>query len=409
MKKWLLFFLLAPSLAMAQQAYSPGDRPHAGSTSKNNSRLLGVPPQLILGAGPGENSGQIQFNGSTSGSVTLVPQAAAGTPTITFGTSSGTPAVTASSPLSITTATGNITCATCVTSSGGGAITGTAPVAVSAAGAVSITGAAGQVLAGSSPAFTATPTLGASGTPGTLALGNATSGTVTLGTVTGALGSVTASLPANTGTIAETNLAQTWSAIQTFGSGDFKLTSAGGGLTLFTPTSSASNFTLTFPAATDTVAVLGTAQTWTAVQTFNANDLLLGGVTGGGNQCLHASNTGVVTGTGSDCGAGGSGNSSGPYSVGTAITGTGTVASLNKTYCVNLSGAATLTLPASPSTGDRVVLKDCTGAMTATVTATVQSNSTPSSYNIDAQATFVMNTAYQENGFWFNGTIWSAE
>jgi hypothetical protein len=69
----------------------------------------------------------------------------------------------------------------------------------------------------STGAFT-TLTLGASGTVGTLAFGNATSGTVTLGTVTGALGSVTASLPANTGVIAELNLAQTWTAGQTISS-----------------------------------------------------------------------------------------------------------------------------------------------------------------------------------------------
>lgn len=57
-------------------------------------------------------------------------------------------------------------------------------------------------------------TLGASGTLGSIVIGNATSGTVTLNTVTGALGSVTASLPANTGTIAEINLVQTWTAAQ---------------------------------------------------------------------------------------------------------------------------------------------------------------------------------------------------
>lgn len=60
--------------------------------------------------------------------------------------------------------------------------------------------------------------LGSSGTAGSIALGNASTGTVTLQTVSGALGSVTASLPANTGTIAETNLAQTFSAAQTFSS-----------------------------------------------------------------------------------------------------------------------------------------------------------------------------------------------
>lgn len=58
---------------------------------------------------------------------------------------------------------------------------------------------------------------GLSGTAGQLVLGNATSGLLTIKPVTGALGTVTASLPANTGTIAELNLAQTWSANQTFG------------------------------------------------------------------------------------------------------------------------------------------------------------------------------------------------
>lgn len=71
---------------------------------------------------------------------------------------------------------------------------------------------------------TATPTLGASGALGSVAFGNATSGTVTLNTVTGALGTVTASLPANTGTLAELNLSQTWSALQTFSSRVFNTT-----------------------------------------------------------------------------------------------------------------------------------------------------------------------------------------
>lgn len=78
-------------------------------------------------------------------------------------------------------------------------------------------GAGGCTSDGSANATAGALSLGASGTVGTVALGNATSGTVTLGTVTGALGSVTASLPANTGTIAELNLAQTWTAAQTFG------------------------------------------------------------------------------------------------------------------------------------------------------------------------------------------------
>jgi fibronectin-binding autotransporter adhesin len=74
-----------------------------------------------------------------------------------------------------------------------------------------------KVAAGIVTDGTSKVTLGVAGTSvGAVALNNATSGSVTISPVTGALGAVTASLPANTGTIAETNLAQTWSATQTF-------------------------------------------------------------------------------------------------------------------------------------------------------------------------------------------------
>jgi hypothetical protein len=64
---------------------------------------------------------------------------------------------------------------------------------------------------------TGTLTLGTAGSVvGGVALANATSGTITLAPTTGALGSVTATLPANTGTIAETNLAQQFTLTQTF-------------------------------------------------------------------------------------------------------------------------------------------------------------------------------------------------
>jgi hypothetical protein len=77
-------------------------------------------------------------------------------------------------------------------------------------GSTSITGTANATLSGGAL------TLGQSGTLGSISLGNPTSGTVTLEPVAGALGTVTASLPANTGTIAEINFAQTWTGTQTF-------------------------------------------------------------------------------------------------------------------------------------------------------------------------------------------------
>ena len=88
----------------------------------------------------GSTGGTFNINGLTSGALSQVVQSAAGTPTVTWGTNSGTPAVSASSPLAIVAATGNITCSTCATTTNGGAITGTAPISISAGGAVSITG-----------------------------------------------------------------------------------------------------------------------------------------------------------------------------------------------------------------------------------------------------------------------------
>lgn len=116
--------------------------------------------------------------------------------------------------------------ANCQTPAGGGNVsTSGSPVANQVAlfaTGTSISGTMlgnGQLLQGTAGAPTATssPTLGASGTLGSLTFGNATSGLVTLEPVAGALGTVTATLPANTGQLAELNMAQTWSATQTFG------------------------------------------------------------------------------------------------------------------------------------------------------------------------------------------------
>jgi hypothetical protein len=88
----------------------------------------------------------------------------------------------------------------------------------------------------------------------------------------------TATFPANTGTIAELNLAQAWAAAQTFPQGDLLLLgSSTGATTLNSGLSSSSSNTLTLPTtATDTLAALGTAETWTALQTFGTNISLMG-------------------------------------------------------------------------------------------------------------------------------------
>ena len=74
---------------------------------------------------------------------------------------------------------------------------------------LSLTCGAGQVMGGATPSCTSAPTLGASGTLGSLTMGNATSGTITVEPVAGALGTVIVSIPAATDTLA--NLAGTQS------------------------------------------------------------------------------------------------------------------------------------------------------------------------------------------------------
>ena len=68
---------------------------------------------------------------------------------------------------------------------------------------LSVSCAAGQLMGGATPSCSATPTLGASGTLGSITMGNATSGTLTLEPVAGALGTVTMKIPAATDTLAD--------------------------------------------------------------------------------------------------------------------------------------------------------------------------------------------------------------
>src|SRR5579863_6311237 len=193
-----------------------------------------------LTVGTSGATGALSIVGTSSGNATITVPSAAGTPTITLGSSSGTPAVTASSPLAITTATGNITCATCATTTNGGALSGTSPVAISAAGAISITGAANQVLAGSTPAFTATPTLGTNGgTGGSITLNGSTSGSVIIQTAAAAGTSTKFQLPATNGSstdVLQTDGAGVTSWVAPGGGGSTTIVAPQGRLTLTTAT-----------------------------------------------------------------------------------------------------------------------------------------------------------------------------
>ena len=153
----------------------------------------------------------LDMAGSTSGTASVRSQAAAGSPTIYWPTTSGTLATSATAPIVLNSTTGVLTCPTCVTSSGGGSLVANAPLNFNAGtSTMSITGAAGMVMAGASPAFTANPTLGVAGSMvGTIAFANATSGTVTVQPATGALGSSVLTMPAATDTFAVLAASQT--------------------------------------------------------------------------------------------------------------------------------------------------------------------------------------------------------
>lgn len=67
-------------------------------------------------------------------------------------------------------------------------------------------------------------------------------------------------------------LANSWTAAQTFTNSDIKLLGSSTGATTFTSANAgATNYTLTLPANTGTLAELNLAQTWSAVQTFGTN------------------------------------------------------------------------------------------------------------------------------------------
>src|SRR5271169_4308386 len=96
-------------------------------------------------------------------------------------------------------------------------------------------------------------------------LGSSANNTLTLPTTT-------------TDTLAGIGTAQTWAALQKFTNGDLALLGSSTGYTLLeSGLSSSSNNTLTLPVtASDTLAAIGTAQAWSALQTFG-NNISIGG------------------------------------------------------------------------------------------------------------------------------------
>ena len=80
------------------------------------------------------------------------------------------------------------------------------------------------------PIYSSTITLGASGTLGTITLGNATSGTILITPPTGALGTVTLTLPITSTTLAGLAVTQSFTQVNTFSNSTASTSSASGAL-----------------------------------------------------------------------------------------------------------------------------------------------------------------------------------
>lgn len=79
----------------------------------------------VTGAGSMGMAGSLSMLGSSSGSVTISTQAAAGAASLTWPTSNGTLASSATLPIVLNAITGVLTCPTCATAAGGAALTKT--------------------------------------------------------------------------------------------------------------------------------------------------------------------------------------------------------------------------------------------------------------------------------------------
>jgi hypothetical protein len=84
----------------------------SGGSFAGSANLTFVSPILKIGVA-GSATGQIQQTGSTSGTVTVTPQAVAGTVTLTYPNQSGTFAVSANAPIVLSSTSGAISCPTC--------------------------------------------------------------------------------------------------------------------------------------------------------------------------------------------------------------------------------------------------------------------------------------------------------
>lgn len=215
MKQWVYSLLVGGMVLFGATSASFGQcgtQGPGGTICGNRTGGLGPNGPLtnpVLGI-PGTSTGQIGLAGSSSGTATIKPQNASGSPTLTLPNLTGTIPSTATSPITLDAITGALACPTCLTG-GGGSLTVSSPLNIAGSN-ISLRGATGSVVMGSGgtgSSFTPNPVLGVSGSSiGSIGLQNATSGTETIQPANGALGSGIATLAAGTYNLVGDNLSQ---------------------------------------------------------------------------------------------------------------------------------------------------------------------------------------------------------
>jgi fibronectin-binding autotransporter adhesin len=269
----------------------------------------------------------VTSSGSVPSISSTLPTAVQGnitsTGTLTGGaTGSGFTLALASSTVTGTVALANGGTAAALTASNGGIVYSTGSALAILSGTVT---ASQCLLSGASAA----PTWGScSGAAAVSSVSNG-DGTLTITPTTGAVVAVLALGHANT-----------WTAAQTFTNNDLLLLGSSSGVTtLASANSGASNFTLTFPAVTSTVAVLGVAnQTFTATETFSGTLNVSGTFQLGGNAFSTTAALAVTAGTTGQLAY---------WSSGTAIAGENIVSALTAGQGIAITGTTNATIAVS--------------------------------------------------------------
>lgn len=158
--------------------------------------------------------------------------------------------------------------------------------------------------------------------------------------------------------------ANTWSGAQSFNSGKLVLNGSTSGSTTLNASAIASG-TLTLPAATDTVAVLGTAQTFSTTQTFSGTLNVSGTFESGGNAMTFPGSAATLLSTNVSQTLS-VGHLFTAYSAGTFSSGTFTPSAANGNYqYATNNGAFTLAAPGSDCAIDILITN---GASAGTIT-----------------------------------------